>query len=99
LNIRYPKETLEMIRFLLDIGADVNERKGREQWTPLHVAAHNGVSLFVVQLLLERGADPKAMDINGKTPLHLAMKANEPHLFVALGGTEAPVQEAVLVGN
>ena len=67
---------LDVIRLLLDGGADVNARdRGRQ--TPLHVAAACG-SADVVALLLRLGADSTAHDDKGHTPADLAAaKATE----------------------
>ncbi|KAL8995739.1 MAG: hypothetical protein Q9169_004597 [Polycauliona sp. 2 TL-2023] len=55
---------------LLEYGADhsVNDRTGQ---TPLHHAASIG-SIVVVNLFLERGADPKTKDHDGRKPHSLA---------------------------
>ena len=77
------------VRKLIEQGADVNAR-GRAQkvedanfewWlpagrTPLYLAAQNG-HVEVVQLLLDRGADPNLGDEYGETPLHQAARRAE----------------------
>jgi uncharacterized protein len=59
-----------LARLLLDAGADVN---GREEggFTALHAAAANGDE-DLVTLLLDRGADPDAVNREGKRPIDLA---------------------------
>uniref|UniRef100_A0A1I8IXX6 VPS9 domain-containing protein n=1 Tax=Macrostomum lignano TaxID=282301 RepID=A0A1I8IXX6_9PLAT len=47
------------------------EQRNERNWTPLHCAAFYG-HLEVVQLLLDSGADPCALDFSGATGLHLA---------------------------
>ncbi|PAA62749.1 hypothetical protein BOX15_Mlig017318g2 [Macrostomum lignano] len=44
--------------------------------TPLHVACRN-LKLDIVELLLEYGADPNAIDGNGKTPIFGALSASK----------------------
>ncbi len=48
---------IELVRLLLDHGADVNGRRG-DGLTALHAASHRG-HIRVIQLLLDRGADRK----------------------------------------
>ena len=54
---------------------DVNKMHGEPPWysttAPLHQAAFWGKKI-VIQLLLERGADPNAVDSYGRTPLCMA---------------------------
>jgi ankyrin repeat protein len=70
-----PQLSPDVIRLLLEHGADVNARvvhageDDDERRTPLHVAAERG-RVEVVCLLLEHGANVGAEDDNGRTPLH-----------------------------
>jgi uncharacterized protein len=58
---------MEVMRWLLDHGAAINERDDGQR-TPLSTASFAGVTP-VVRLLLERGADPTLADHHGWTPL------------------------------
>lgn len=56
-----PARRLEVVRLLLEAGADV-QRRGFNNWTPLHAAALTG-DADLVRLLLDAGADPEATTI------------------------------------
>ncbi len=60
----------EVVRVLIEAGADVNVQNNNEHrgTTPLHAAAHAN-QVAIAQLLIDRGADVNAEDMNGKTPL------------------------------
>lgn len=46
--------------------------KDIHHWTPLHYAARVRLRSYVVQELLDAGADVNSVDLNGYTPLHYA---------------------------
>ena len=58
-------------RQLIDAGANVNSFDEAFERTPLHHAAVNGHDA-VVQMLIARGANIRAHDLNDQEPLHLA---------------------------
>lgn len=51
----------EVVRYLLDAGADIEVHGGRGGATPLNIASYRG-HYDVAKLLLERGASPSAID-------------------------------------
>ena len=61
-----------VVTALLDAGADVNERTGGDQSTPLVIAAVNG-RYDLGMSLLERGADPNLVSDDGAGPLYAAI--------------------------
>ena len=69
----------EAVALLLEAGADIEARANYSRWpgpygygmTPLHVAALLG-NAAVFMALLDAGADPEALDVEGKTPLDYA---------------------------
>ena len=71
--------TAEIVALLLAAGADIEARAAYLGWrqpngrdmTPLHVAARRG-NAAVFMALLRAGADPAALDIQGRTPLDYA---------------------------
>ncbi|XP_056652589.1 protein phosphatase 1 regulatory subunit 12C isoform X2 [Monodelphis domestica] len=63
-------ENPEVVRFLVEEGASVNQADN-EGWTPLHVAASCGY-LDIAQYLLSHGADIAAVNSDGDLPLDLA---------------------------
>ncbi|NXF85101.1 PP12C phosphatase, partial [Eubucco bourcierii] len=63
-------ENMEVVQFLVESGADVNQADN-EGWTPLHVAASCG-HRHIAQYLLEHGADVAAVSSDGELPLEVA---------------------------
>lgn len=75
---------------LLALGAPVNTTGTHVQ--PLHLAAEQQAASFV-KALLDKGADPNAVNFEGTTPLHLAaMKGNSDHCFYLVEAGADPNQ-------
>ncbi len=77
----------EVVRVLLDAGADINDHNNNDHWgtTPLHAAAH-GNQLQVAEVLMSRGADPRAKNLHGKTPLDETAVHNASKVAKLLAG-------------
>lgn len=73
---------LEIVRMLLEAGADPNARQ-EGGFVPLHSAAQNG-NVPVAELLLEHGAKADARNDKGKTPAEIAEEAKHPELAARL---------------
>ena len=69
--IGYPGQE-DILRVLLEHGADVEARRTKDDATPLHNALSHG-ALEVVRVLLEHGADANAWTIDGETPFRKAL--------------------------
>ena len=64
-------ESPEIVRILLEHGADPNLGSKHENWTSLHMAAYKG-DPDVIHLLLKHGADPAAITSERQwTPFHV----------------------------
>lgn len=78
----------DVVRVLVEAGADVNASSGVTRATPLHMAARRG-HVAIAKALLECGAEVDARDRNGCTPLERARncrKAEVARLLAALSG-------------
>jgi ankyrin repeat protein len=73
---------LEVIRFLVFKGADVNV-KGKFGSTPLHFAAERW-DIEMIKFLVSQGADVKAKDKWGTTPLDWAREAEKEYADYAI---------------
>ena len=84
---------LELVRFLIDAGADVN---ALDKWldTPLIIAAEEG-DLEIVQILVDAGADVNVQDRWLDTPLHIATEEGDLEIVQILvdAGADVNVQD------
>lgn len=87
-----------MCKFLLDSGADVNAKGGESVATPAMWAAQR-CHYYIVNLLLQRGADPLLTDVQGYNILHLATIDGNAFLLVLLLHQEIPVDVADRQGH
>ncbi|KFY45887.1 hypothetical protein V494_00717 [Pseudogymnoascus sp. VKM F-4513 (FW-928)] len=79
----------DMVRLLLDAGADVNDSP--HQWgTPLHGAADRG-DVSLAKFLLENGAHVDVPNANAATPLHIAAELGDLDMATLLLDTGADV--------
>lgn len=62
---------VEVVRYLLSVGADCNIVESSSGYTPLHWAASHG-NLETIKLLVEAGADPTLADRRGRLPVDVA---------------------------
>ncbi|WP_386086924.1 ankyrin repeat domain-containing protein [Wolbachia endosymbiont (group A) of Norellia spinipes] len=63
---------LQVVKFLVEEGADISATGGYMGWTALHHAADQG-HLEVVKFLLDKGADPTATAKDGRRPRNMAV--------------------------
>ena len=71
-DVPLQESALETVRFLLDLGLDINATNDLKQ-TPLHGAVYLG-GTSLVSFLVELGADINAVNARGQTPWLIAAK-------------------------
>ncbi len=71
----------KMVRFLIDAGIDVKTHDGDQKWTALHFAARDQLQ-DIVEILLENGADPNAVECFGNTPIARCLNVSPPNLNI-----------------
>lgn len=69
------RETLDIIKLLVQHGANVNLSSSTDLLTPLHLASQMGKTLFM-EYYISLGADLNATDSYRCTPLHWAIRNN-----------------------
>lgn len=91
----------EMVAFLLDHGAGINDRDGNEGYTPLMQASLSG-HVDVVKVLLKRGADVHRRDKQGRSALMAAHQIGASEIIELLEDAGASLtrdEEEVLAAN
>ena len=86
---------LEVIKILLDAGADINQGTLEYGFTPLLLAANNG-HMAIVRELLRRGANVNGRCTSGTTPIASAAENGHLQLVKELIAAGAMVNDAVL---
>ncbi len=89
-----PQETYQTVKFLLDLGADVNAQDIVDRRTALMGAAHKGRN-DVVQLLVDRGADLSLHDIGSRDTVHALSGVSWQAIDYADGLVRVGVQSAI----
>ncbi|MEZ5401012.1 MAG: ankyrin repeat domain-containing protein [Bryobacteraceae bacterium] len=72
-----------VVERLVRAGADVNRRSDATRATPLHAAARRG-HVAIARALLDSGADPRARDSKGATPLDRARNCRQKEMVAFL---------------
>jgi len=67
---------VDIVRFLLENGADPNMQDSFSKTTPLFIAVQRQVSNEIIELLLVNGADPNICELYGDTSLQFALNCN-----------------------
>ncbi|UKS29954.1 ankyrin repeat domain-containing protein [Paenibacillus sp. HWE-109] len=77
-------KNLEMIKLLLENGADANHRIGspKSDLTELNSAIY-GKNPEIVQILIDYGADVNRINREGNTPLELAKKLHDKEKYLS----------------
>lgn len=84
----YRAKSPDVVRELVRAGATVDHAGGVNRSTALHEAARHG-KLRVAQALLDAGANPKAKDKKGLTPLDRAVNCRRHEVAVLLASRRA----------
>src|SRR6266487_5722964 len=82
-NASHEAHGADVVRVLVQGGANVNAQERLKHCTPLHMAARRG-NVLVAQALLDGGADLEARDTLGETPLRRAVNCGKVEMVAFL---------------
>lgn len=88
----------QILRVLIDNGANVNDRMRFRDPAPLHIAASHG-NERVIQTLLENGAHPGIKMMNAWTPMHCAACYNDTSVIRLLQSYGCLLEDEDIEGN
>lgn len=71
----YGKRNIEMVKLLVEHGADINFAETEEKWTPLHYAARYGC-VDIIDYLIKLGVELNSCNEDGDTPIQIAVALN-----------------------
>ena len=80
------------VKLLLDNGARIDLVIGPQEESPLHIAVKNGF-YNIVKTISQYGANLHAVDVNGKTPLHVVKPGTDIDDFLRQSGANKDVQD------
>jgi ankyrin repeat protein len=88
----------DLVRLLLDAGANVNDRDVRKMTPLMNAVATDHAEARTIRLLLERGADLNARDRDGLSAGDWARKNNNPSILRELGiAPQPPTRPLVII--
>ena len=89
-----PQETYDTVKFLLDLGADVNAQDTLDRRTALMGAAHKGRN-DVIELLVQHGADLATRDLGSRDSVNALAGVSWQAIDYADGLVRVGVQSAI----
>ncbi len=82
LHFAAKENNLDLIKYFLEQGAEIDKRNTIDGKTPLMLAIEENSNFTLLELLIAKGADINKRDHFGKTPLMIAAKeSNSPNLI------------------